>query len=475
MAARLIAVLKAEKVEFVVSPFESDAQCAFLSRTGQVACVVSEDSDMIPYGCSRVFFKMDNEGNGEEVRSKNLGANEDVDLINWLPGQLLEMCILSGCDYLQSLPGIGIKKAHGLIARHKSGLHAIQQIRRDGMIDVPDSYEEDFKRALLTFRHQMVWDNRENRRAHLTEIEDDMSVSDLGFLGKTDRLTLEDEQQIAEAVLNPRTLQPFAVEAKLPEWRSTYRGEYDAVPQSNTLDKYLKPVARQPELMELFDLAEKRARGEASEDEGIPKQQQRPPTKSAAARPQIATANPFAKPAGRSRPSTGTRQAPSHPAARSISSLGAVGPTVVHRQAPVPKKAAKSRFFRQPGGDETAGGSASALVQPARDADPEEEAADLLDQFRYANPSSASQAASKTAASSSRRTASRASGTVISLRPQVDIRAFQYAGGTATKRKATPEQPAPLKVIKTNAKGAATDSQARQPLASYAYQRRGAR
>jgi hypothetical protein len=49
---------------------------------------------------------MDNEGKGEEICSKNFGANEDLDLLNWLPSRFLEMCILAGCDYLESLPGI---------------------------------------------------------------------------------------------------------------------------------------------------------------------------------------------------------------------------------------------------------------------------------------------------------------------------------------------------------------------------------
>ena len=53
---------------------------------------------MLAYGCPRVFYKMDNEGNGEEIRIRNLGANEDIDLLNWLPSRFQEMCILAGCE-----------------------------------------------------------------------------------------------------------------------------------------------------------------------------------------------------------------------------------------------------------------------------------------------------------------------------------------------------------------------------------------
>jgi hypothetical protein len=41
-------------VEFVVAPYEADAQLAYLARSGAVHAVLTEDSDMLPYGCPRV-------------------------------------------------------------------------------------------------------------------------------------------------------------------------------------------------------------------------------------------------------------------------------------------------------------------------------------------------------------------------------------------------------------------------------------
>ena len=46
--------LKAENVEFIVAPYEADAQMAFLAINGKVDAVLTEDSDMLPYGCPRV-------------------------------------------------------------------------------------------------------------------------------------------------------------------------------------------------------------------------------------------------------------------------------------------------------------------------------------------------------------------------------------------------------------------------------------
>ena len=46
--------LKREGVDFVVAPYEADAQMALLCRIGLADFVISEDSDCIPFGCPRV-------------------------------------------------------------------------------------------------------------------------------------------------------------------------------------------------------------------------------------------------------------------------------------------------------------------------------------------------------------------------------------------------------------------------------------
>lgn len=49
-------VLRQENVDYVVAPYEADAQMAFLARNGHVDLVITEDSDLIPYGCPQVEF-----------------------------------------------------------------------------------------------------------------------------------------------------------------------------------------------------------------------------------------------------------------------------------------------------------------------------------------------------------------------------------------------------------------------------------
>jgi exonuclease-1 len=39
-----------------VAPYEADAQLAFLSLGGYVDCIITEDSDLLAYGCSKVII-----------------------------------------------------------------------------------------------------------------------------------------------------------------------------------------------------------------------------------------------------------------------------------------------------------------------------------------------------------------------------------------------------------------------------------
>lgn len=54
----LIDVLRELKVEVVVAPYEADAQIAYMVREGIADIAISEDSDLIAYGCPEVVLKL---------------------------------------------------------------------------------------------------------------------------------------------------------------------------------------------------------------------------------------------------------------------------------------------------------------------------------------------------------------------------------------------------------------------------------
>jgi len=63
---------------------------------------------------------MDKFGQGVEFQLSMLHHNKDPTFAEFTNDMLLTMCVLSGCDYLSSIPGVGPKRAHALISKFKT-------------------------------------------------------------------------------------------------------------------------------------------------------------------------------------------------------------------------------------------------------------------------------------------------------------------------------------------------------------------
>lgn len=60
-------------------------------------------------------------------------------------------------------------------------LQAIKHLKFGGVL-IDQQYEKGFERAILTFRHQRVYDPTKAEMVHLTDISSELSI-DLEFLG----------------------------------------------------------------------------------------------------------------------------------------------------------------------------------------------------------------------------------------------------------------------------------------------------
>jgi exonuclease-1 len=169
---RLITELRARGVHYLVAPYEADPQLAFLVREGYASAAVSEDSDMLPYGCARVLFKLSREtARADLIELDDLQAVEengthlfdgawDGEWPAWREGLLRSMCVLAGTDYLASLPQVGIVKAHAAVRKHRQLHAAACELARAQRLD-PAAVQEYARRAemaQLVFSHQLVYD-----------------------------------------------------------------------------------------------------------------------------------------------------------------------------------------------------------------------------------------------------------------------------------------------------------------------------
>ncbi|KAJ3323547.1 Elongation of fatty acids protein 2 [Blyttiomyces sp. JEL0837] len=112
-------LLKLMGVPYVEAPGEAEAQCAALAKSEKVYAAGSEDMDTLTFGAPYLMRHL----TFSEQRKMPVS---EIDLSKVLEGlqmnmdQFIDMCILLGCDYCDSIKGIGPMRAVSLIREHKS-------------------------------------------------------------------------------------------------------------------------------------------------------------------------------------------------------------------------------------------------------------------------------------------------------------------------------------------------------------------
>uniref|UniRef100_A0AAY4EYX5 Exonuclease 1 n=1 Tax=Denticeps clupeoides TaxID=299321 RepID=A0AAY4EYX5_9TELE len=186
MAHDVIKAARGRGVDCVVAPYEADAQLAFLNKCGIAQAIITEDSDLLAFGCKKVILKMDKLGNGLEIDQAHLGRCRSLGDI-FTEEKFRYMCILSGCDYLASLYGIGLGKACRLL-KMANNPDILKVIRKMGQylkmnISVPDEYVEGFIKANNTFLYQLVFDPISRKVVPLNPYPDDVDPATLSYAG----------------------------------------------------------------------------------------------------------------------------------------------------------------------------------------------------------------------------------------------------------------------------------------------------
>lgn len=85
-----------------------------------VDAVIAETSNLLVYGCPVILYKLNQYGDATLVQSNDIKNIKELDFSTWELDQFRHMCILSGCDYLPSLRGVGLKMAYKLLAKYKT-------------------------------------------------------------------------------------------------------------------------------------------------------------------------------------------------------------------------------------------------------------------------------------------------------------------------------------------------------------------
>ncbi|ORZ22126.1 PIN domain-like protein [Absidia repens] len=185
MTTQVINALIERNIKYIQAPYEADPQLAYLCKKGYVSAVISEDSDLLVYGCPTILFKMNAFGDAIQINSSDMFADvgKGFDFTHWDTTKLRHWCILSGCDYLPSISGVGLKTAYKYINHYKTASGVIRFLRRKGK-DVDASYETGFAKANDAFLYQYVYVPGSPASMNLTPLPKGKTLADYPYLGK---------------------------------------------------------------------------------------------------------------------------------------------------------------------------------------------------------------------------------------------------------------------------------------------------
>lgn len=210
MALKLIQACREMNVDCIVAPYEADGQLAYLNLQKIADYVITEDSDLVLFGCSRILFKLDLTGSCLLIEADKLYLSMGTKPDKFTFDKFRNMCILSGCDYLDSLPGIGLAKACKFIMKTEEtdmmrALDKIPAYLNMRQLTVTEEYKTNFMKANATFQHMIVFDPRKRKNVYLTDPEE--VGTDLEFCSNAG-VKLDDKTAMSLALgnLNPFTM-----------------------------------------------------------------------------------------------------------------------------------------------------------------------------------------------------------------------------------------------------------------------------
>jgi len=110
-------LLRLMGVPVVEAPSEAEATCAALCKAGKVHASATEDADCLTFGTTLLVRNlMAAEAQKKQIYEVNLAVA--LEQLGISMDQFIDFCILCGCDYCDSLRGIGPNTAIRLVLQH---------------------------------------------------------------------------------------------------------------------------------------------------------------------------------------------------------------------------------------------------------------------------------------------------------------------------------------------------------------------
>ncbi|KAJ0105784.1 hypothetical protein Patl1_19689 [Pistacia atlantica] len=148
-------------------------------------------------------------GNGEELLLDNAfeSSNGTPSFRNFDQELFIGMCVLAGCDFLPSVPGIGIAKAYSMVSKYRNLDRVLSVLKIDKGGQVPEDYSKSFREAVAVFQHARIYDGGAKKLTHIKPLPQELLES---LAGELDFLGPEIPPSVAAAIAEGH-LDPFSV------------------------------------------------------------------------------------------------------------------------------------------------------------------------------------------------------------------------------------------------------------------------
>ncbi|KAL1488057.1 hypothetical protein ABEB36_015426 [Hypothenemus hampei] len=123
-------LLKLMGVPYIEAPCEAEAQCAAMVKAGKIYATATEDMDALTFG-SNIVLRHLTFSEARKMPIQEIHLNTVLQELNLNQSEFIDLCILMGCDYTDSIRGIGPKKSIELIRNYKSIEEILKHIDKD--------------------------------------------------------------------------------------------------------------------------------------------------------------------------------------------------------------------------------------------------------------------------------------------------------------------------------------------------------
>ncbi|XP_047309089.1 flap endonuclease 1-like isoform X1 [Impatiens glandulifera] len=131
----------------IQAPSEAEAQCSMLCKSREVYAMASEDMDSLAFGAPRLLRHF-TDAITKKVPVMEFVVSKALEELNLTMDQFIDLCILCGCDYCDTIYGVGGKTSLKLIRLHGSIEKILENINRE-RYKVPEDWGYEAVRKLF--------------------------------------------------------------------------------------------------------------------------------------------------------------------------------------------------------------------------------------------------------------------------------------------------------------------------------------